>query len=85
MRKFYYCTTSWCGPCKLYGPVINRINKERDDVEFVKVDIEEQPEIAKTYEVFSVPTVIEVDDNGDAVRTLVGAFGYSSVIEELAL
>ena len=47
----------WCGPCKMLSPVLDQLESEFDDFEFVKVNIEENPELAEEFEVFSIPNV----------------------------
>lgn len=47
----------WCGPCKMLAPVLEQLERDNDDVTFVKVNIEENPEIAEEYEVQSIPNV----------------------------
>ena len=50
---------TWCGPCKMLGPIIEQLSDEYDDkISIGKVDIDESPDLAQKYEVMSVPTVI---------------------------
>jgi thioredoxin 1 len=62
----------WCGPCKAVTPVLEQLAEASANVEFVKVDIDENPVIASRYDVLSIPTVI-LFDGGEARETLVGA------------
>jgi thioredoxin len=48
----------WCGPCKSLLPILENIEKERNDVTFVKINIEENMDLVTNMEVSSVPTVI---------------------------
>jgi thioredoxin 1 len=62
----------WCGPCKAVHPVLDELAGETDKVEFVKLDIDENPAAASRYHVLSIPTVI-LFDGGLAKETVVGA------------
>ena len=53
---------SWCGPCKMLSPIIDEIAAEREDVKVVKIDIDEQPELAAAYGVMSVPSLFVIKD-----------------------
>lgn len=86
MRKFYYFTATWCGPCKLYGPVLERVKHDyKDEADITKVDVDQEGDMAQIYGVSSVPTVVEVNDSDEAVRSLVGAYPYDKVVEEFKL
>ena len=63
---------SWCGPCKMVGPILDEIAKEREDIKVCKVDIDEQPELASRYRIMSVPTLM-VLKNGQIVEQALGA------------
>lgn len=62
---------TWCGPCKMLSPVIEQLSGEMPDLSIVKVDVDEIPDVAKRYNVFSIPTLI-VFLNGEAVRQEAG-------------
>lgn len=49
---------TWCGPCKMLGPILEQISEERDDVIIAKCDIDECMEIAQRFGIMSVPTMI---------------------------
>ena len=52
----------WCGPCKMFGPVFERVAEEMSDVGFVKVNVDEAGEVAAKYNVMSIPTIILVKE-----------------------
>jgi thioredoxin 1 len=62
----------WCGPCRAVHPVLEQLAAETERVEFVKVDIDENPVIASRYDVLSIPTVMLFED-GAPRETLIGA------------
>ncbi len=63
---------SWCGPCRMVGPILDEIAEEREDIKVCKVDIDEQPELASRYRIMSVPTLM-VLKGGRIVEQSVGA------------
>ena len=52
----YYA--DWCGPCKMLGPVLEQLAKERSDIQIVKVNIEKHENIVRKLSIMSVPTLI---------------------------
>ena len=58
---------TWCGPCKQLGPVIDEIADERNDIKVVKVDVDENQELAESLNIMSIPTLI-VFNNGEVVN-----------------
>ena len=63
---------SWCGPCRMVGPILDEIAQEREDIKVCKVDIDEQPELASRFRIMSVPTLMVLKD-GQIVDQSVGA------------
>ena len=63
---------SWCGPCRMVGPILDEIAEEREDIKVCKVDIDEQPELASRYRIMSVPTLMVLKD-GNIVDQSIGA------------
>lgn len=61
---------SWCGPCKMLSPVIDEIAEERDDIKVVKIDIDQQPELAAQYGVMSVPSLFVIKEGEIANRAM---------------
>lgn len=52
----------WCGPCRKFGPVYERVSAQHPDVVFGKVDTEAEPELAATFQITSIPTLMVVRD-----------------------
>lgn len=63
---------SWCGPCRMVGPILDEIAEEREDIKVCKVNIDEQPELAHRYRVMTIPTLMVLKD-GQIVEQSVGA------------
>ncbi len=49
---------TWCGPCKMMSPILDKISEERSDVAIYKVDVDENPDLAAEYGVMSIPTLV---------------------------
>ena len=49
---------TWCGPCRALGPVLEEIASETSSVKIVKVNVDEQPELASQFRIMSIPTMI---------------------------
>ena len=63
---------SWCGPCRMVGPILDEIAQEREDIKVCKVNIDEQPELASRFRVMSIPTLVVLKD-GQIMDQAVGA------------
>lgn len=74
----------WCGPCRMIAPVLDELSIEYNGrVKIVKVNVDENPNLAAQYNVMSIPTMIIFKD-GKAVDQLVGAMPKPSIINQLA-
>ena len=62
---------SWCGPCRMLSPIVDEIAEERTDIKVGKVNVDEQQELAATFNVMSIPMLI-VLDKGQVVNQSVG-------------
>lgn len=64
----FYAT--WCGPCKLLAPIFEEVSKEKENVVFVKVDVDEALELAELFGISSIPTVVYIKNQKLALREL---------------
>ena len=62
---------TWCGPCKVLSPILEELDDEIDGVEFVKLDVDQHPQIAGQNQVMGVPTVV-ILKNGEVKDRFVG-------------
>ena len=53
---------TWCGPCKVLSPILEELDDEIEGVEFVKLDVDQHPQIAGQNQVMGVPTVVILKD-----------------------
>ena len=73
----------WCGPCKMVAPVLEEIASEHSDkITIAKVNIDENPEIARRYQIMSIPTM-SVFSGGEVVRSIVGAKPKAALLRDL--
>ena len=74
----------WCGPCHAVSPVLDKIVEEHDDLVLVKVNIDEEQELASRYGVMSIPTMILFRD-GEPSAAVIGAQPKSSIERALGI
>ena len=72
----FYAT--WCGPCKVWSPIVEEIAKENDDIKVVKIDVDEEEELANKYGVISIPTLIVIE-NGEVINKSVGVISKEEI------
>ena len=80
MKTMKYFSATWCGPCKVFKPVMNEIADEGYSIEFIDVDQEQNK--ATKYGVRSVPTVV-IEENGIEVDRFIGSIPKQTVLEKL--
>ena len=74
----------WCGPCKLIAPILEEIAAEQaGSIRIAKVNVDEAPDLARRFEVMSIPTLI-LFEGGVPAKRVVGAKGKPQLLEELA-
>ena len=62
----------WCMPCRMVGPILEQIAKERSDIKVGKINVDEEPELAGQFQVMSIPTLLVMKD-GKIMNRSVGA------------
>ena len=73
---------SWCGPCKMIGPIIDQIADERTDVKVCKINVDDEPELAAKFRVMSIPTLIVFKD-GQVVTQSMGVKPKTAILAML--
>ena len=72
----------WCGPCRMVGPILEQIAAERGDVKVVKVNVDEETELAREYGIMSIPTIMVVRE-GKVVNQSLGAKPKNQILNLL--
>ena len=72
----------WCGPCRMVVPLVEEIAKERSDIKVVKINVDEEQELAMQFGVVSIPTLV-VMKNGKAVNQVTGARPKAQILAML--
>ncbi len=73
---------SWCGPCRMVGPIVDEIAEERSDIKVGKVNVDEEGELAAQFKVMSIPTLVIMKD-GKIVNQSVGAKPKAQILAML--
>ena len=70
----------WCGPCKMFSPIVESVAAENEDIKVVKIDVDNAQDIAIKYQVMSIPTTVVIR-NGEEVNRVVGMVSKSDLLE----
>lgn len=68
----------WCGPCQMMAPIVHELAEEVADIKVGKVNVDEQPDLARQYRVMSIPTLIIFKD-GKEVKRIVGVTAKNDI------
>ncbi len=73
----------WCGPCKMIAPILAEIAGEQaGKLRIAKLNVDEATDVARRFEVMSIPTLI-VFDNGEPAKRIIGATGKAALLADL--
>jgi thioredoxin 1 len=72
----------WCGPCRVIAPSLEEIAQEREDLEIVKLNVDDNQATAARYDVMSIPTLI-LFKNGEPAHKIIGALPKGRLVQEL--
>ena len=70
----------WCGPCKMFSPIVESVAEENEDIKVVKIDVDNAQDLAIKYQVMSIPTIVVIK-NGKEVNRNVGVVSKSQIVE----
>ncbi len=74
---------SWCGPCRMVGPIVEQIAEETSDtVRVGKINVDEEQELAQAFQVMSIPTLVVMRD-GKVVKSTVGVQSKQALLSML--
>jgi thioredoxin-like negative regulator of GroEL len=80
MKSVFYFTADWCNPCKKVKPVVEELNRENLGTMFYIIDADIETELAKKFEIRSVPTFILMQD-GVEINRITGAKTREELLE----
>lgn len=72
----------WCGPCRTMTPIIEELASEFSEVKFIKINVDENPDLSSQYEIFSIPTILIFKD-GEIVNQFIGATNKETLAQNL--
>ena len=73
----------WCGPCRMVAPIVEEIAEERADIKVGKINVDEEPELARRFGIMSIPTLIVIKD-GTVVSQSMGAKPKGAILSMLS-
>ncbi|MBS3143420.1 thioredoxin [Candidatus Woesearchaeota archaeon] len=73
---------SWCGPCRMLAPIFEELSKEVKNVNFFKLNVDENSDVAQQYEVQGIPTLI-LFQNGKEIKRIVGVKSKEELKQDL--
>ncbi|MBG9983090.1 thioredoxin [Aerococcaceae bacterium DSM 111020] len=72
----------WCGPCRMQSPIIDELDNEMDEVDFFKMNVDEEQETASKFGIMSIPTLL-IKKDGEVVEKLIGVHDKQRLTEVL--
>jgi len=72
----------WCGPCRMVGPIVEEVSNVATNKKVGKINVDEQPELASSFQVMSIPTLVVIKD-GKVVNTAVGSRTKEAILKML--
>lgn len=73
---------TWCGPCRMVGPIIEEIAEEEPSVKVGKIDVDQEGDLASQFQIFSIPTLVVMKD-GKVVQKATGARSKEEILAML--
>ena len=77
MKKILYFTATWCGPCKALTPKMEKLGGQ---INYTKIDVDQNSEMTAKYNVRNVPLLVLVDHNGNELNRMVGNQPESQIL-----
>ena len=73
---------TWCGPCRMIAPTVAEIAETRSDIKVGKIDVDSQPDLAASFRIFSIPTLVIMQDGKECARS-VGVKSKAQILDML--
>ena len=74
----------WCVPCRRISPILEEMSEDREDVRFVKINVDDNPQTAMSYSVASIPTIARFEE-GEVTHKAIGALPKNQLSSQLGL
>jgi len=78
MKKILYFSAAWCGPCKMLGPIMESVS---DQVNYQKIDVDNNQNLSIKYGVRNIPTLVLVDSSGNELNRSTGVMQKQQIID----
>ena len=78
MKKILYFSAAWCQPCKMLGPIMESVS---DQVNYQKIDVDNNQELSIKYGVRNIPTLVLVDSSGNELNRSTGVMQKQQIID----
>lgn len=72
----------WCGPCKMQSPILDELSNGEKNIKVVKVNVDEEPDLAEQYNIMSIPTIL-IFKQGKITKQFVGLTSKEKLVKEL--
>lgn len=72
----------WCGPCKMQSPILDELSNDEKNIKVVKVNVDEEPDLAEQYNIMSIPTIL-IFKQGKNTKQFVGLTSKEELVKEL--
>lgn len=72
----------WCGPCKMQSPILDELSNDEKNIKVVKVNVDEEPDLAEQYNIMSIPTIL-IFKQGKITKQFVGLTSKEELVKEL--
>ena len=73
---------TWCGPCRMIAPIVEEVANENPDIKVCKVIVDEQPDLARMFNIASIPTLVVIK-NAEVTNTGIGFMSKEKILELL--
>ena len=81
MKTAKYFSATWCGPCRVFKPVVQELIDEGHSIEMV--DVDENQELAQQYQIMSIPTLV-IEQDGQVVDAVLGSTSKDDLVQRLS-
>ncbi|TDQ77314.1 thioredoxin family protein [Sphingobacterium yanglingense] len=82
--RFMQFTAAWCGPCRVLNPIVDNIKSQKPaEVDFMRIDVDTQSDIAEEFNIRGVPTIILLDKDGKISWRHTGLASEKEIINQI--